>query len=93
MPTSFQSDELVSYASKMIMWSKREAEELLILVGSKGTVDMSKKLCGRLSQCQKMLLQISEQKLKTAATMIMRHHPARDPPEPFNAVGVRIIGW
>jgi hypothetical protein len=38
-----------------------------------------------------MLLQISEQQLKRAAVMIMRHDPSRDTPEPFNAVGVRII--
>ncbi len=39
-----------------------------------------------------MLLHICEQKLKRAVVMIMGHGPSRDTPEPFNAVGVRIIG-
>ena len=63
----------------------------MIPVRGKRTADMSQNLCGSLSQCLKMLLQISEQQLKRAALMIMRHDPSRDAPEPFNAVGVRII--
>jgi hypothetical protein len=34
---------------------------------------------------------LAQQQLKSAAVMIMRHDPSRDTPEPFNAVGVRII--
>ena len=64
----------------------------MILVWGKRTPDMSKDLCGNLGQRLKMLLHIGEQQLKRAAVMIMRHDPSRDPPEPFNAVGVRIIG-
>jgi hypothetical protein len=48
---------------------------------------MPKDLCGSLDQRLKMLLQIGEQKLKSAPVMIMRHDPSRDTPEPFNAVG------
>ena len=46
--------------------------------GGKGTPDMPKDLCGSLSQRLKMLLHIGEQKLKSAAVMIMRHDPSRD---------------
>src|SRR5438309_12122050 len=53
---------------------------------------MPKDLYGSSSQCLKMLLHIREQQLKGAAVMIMRHDPSRDTPEPFNAVGVGIIG-
>ena len=53
---------------------------------------MPKDLCGSLGQRLKMLLYIREQQLKCASVMIMRHDPSRDTPEPFNAVGVRIIG-
>lgn len=35
---------------------------------------------------------ISEQRLKVSPLMIMRDDPARDAPEPFDAIGVRIIG-
>ncbi len=64
----------------------------MILVWGKRTPDMSKDPCGSLSQHLKMLLDIGEQQLKRATVMIMRHDPSRDPPEPFNTVGVRIIG-
>jgi hypothetical protein len=39
-----------------------------------------------------MLLHIRKQQLEGATMMIMRHGPPRDAPEPFNAIGVRIIG-
>ena len=42
-------------------------------------------------ECLEMLRHIREQKLERLAMMIMRHDPSRDPPEPFNAIGVRII--
>ena len=64
----------------------------MILVRGKWTPDMPKDLRGSLGQRLKMLLQIGEQQLKSAPVMIMRHDPSRDTPEPFNAVGVRIIG-
>ena len=63
----------------------------MILVRSKGTAHMAKDLCRSSSQCLKMLLYIGEQQLKRPAVMIMRHEPSRDPPEPFNAVSIRII--
>jgi hypothetical protein len=53
---------------------------------------MTKDLVRSPSESLKMLLQIREQQLKRAAMMIMRDHPSRDAPEPFNAVGVGIIG-
>ena len=63
-----------------------------LLVRCKRAADMTKDLGRRPSQCLKMRLQIREQKVKRATMMIMRDHPPRDAPEPFNAVGVRIIG-
>src|ERR1700736_504713 len=53
----------------------------------KRTSDMPKDLCGSLSQCLKMPFHIGEQRLKSAAVMIMRHDPSRDAPEPWSA------GW
>ena len=64
----------------------------MILARGERTSDMPKDLSGSLGQRLKMLLHIGEQKLKSAALMIMRHDPSRDALEPFNAVGVRIIG-
>jgi hypothetical protein len=63
----------------------------LILVRGKGTADMAKNLCRSSSQRLKMFLHIGEQHLKSAAVMIMRHGSSPDAPEPFNAVGIRII--
>ena len=65
----------------------------MILVRGKGTTDMAKDLCGSPSQrlCNAAPY-LAQQQLKSAAVMIMRHDPSRDPPEPFNAVGIRIIG-
>ena len=54
---------------------------------------MPKDLYGSLGQRLKMLLHIREQQIKCAPVMIMRHDPSRDTPEPFNAIGVRIIDW
>src|ERR1017187_5902703 len=53
---------------------------------------MTKDLCGSLNQRLKMLLHIREQQLESAAVMIMGHDSSRDTPEPFNAVGIRVIG-
>ena len=63
----------------------------MIFVRGKGTADMAKDLCRSPSQRLKMLLHIREQQLESAAVMIMGHDPSRDSPEPFNAVGIRII--
>ena len=65
----------------------------MILVWGKRTPDMSKDLCGSLGQRLKMLLHIREQQLESTPVMMMSHDPSRDAPEPFNAIGVRIIGW
>ncbi len=64
----------------------------MILVRGKRTADMTKDLCGSPSQCLKMLLCIREQQLERAAVMIMGHDSSRDAPEPFDAVGIRVIG-
>ncbi len=64
----------------------------MILVRGKRTADMTKDLCGSPSQCLKMLLYIREQQLERAAVMIMGHDSSRDAPEPFDAVGIRVIG-
>ena len=63
-----------------------------LLVGCKRAANMPKDLGWSPSQCLKMRLQIREQQLECAAMMIMRDNPSRDAPEPFNTVGVRIIG-
>jgi len=54
---------------------------------------MAKDLSQGLGECVEMLLHIGEQQLERAAMMMMSHDPSRDAPEPFNAIGVRIIGW
>jgi hypothetical protein len=64
----------------------------LILIGRKWTPDMAQDLSRSLGECLEMLLYIREQQLKRVALMIMGHDPSRDTPEPFNAVGVGIIG-
>jgi len=64
----------------------------LILLRGKGTADMTKDLSRGLGECLEMLLHIGEQKLERAAMMIMCHDSSRDAPEPFDAVGVRIVG-
>ena len=64
----------------------------MLLVWSKRTADMSKDLCGSLRQRLKMLLHIREEQFESAAVMIMSHDSSRDAPEPFDAVGIRIIG-
>jgi hypothetical protein len=53
---------------------------------------MTKDLGRKASQCLKMVLQVREQQVERATMMIMRDHPPRDAPEPFNAIGIRIIG-
>ncbi|HEX4204418.1 MAG TPA: hypothetical protein VHZ51_09520 [Ktedonobacteraceae bacterium] len=53
---------------------------------------MTKDLSRSASQYLKMVLQVRKQKIECATMVIMRDHPSRDTPKPFNAVGVRIIG-
>src|SRR5258707_5994997 len=53
---------------------------------------MTKHLCGSLCECLKMSLYIRKQECEIAAVMIMCHDPSRDAPEPFDAVGIGIIG-
>src|SRR5437660_8130592 len=53
---------------------------------------MTKNLCGSLTQFLKMLLHIRQEQFERAAAMIMSHDSSRDAPEPFDAVGIRIIG-
>ena len=53
---------------------------------------MTEQGCGSLGENPKMVLHIREQELEISALMIMRHDPSRDTPEPFNAVGIGIIG-
>lgn len=49
---------------------------------------MTKNLGRRAGQRLKMGLQVREQKVERAPMMIMRDHPSRDAPEPFDAVGI-----
>ena len=53
---------------------------------------MTKHLCGSLCECLKMSLHIRKQECEIAAVMIVCHDPSRDAPEPFDAVGIGIIG-
>ena len=53
---------------------------------------MAKDFSRGLGEYLEMLLHIGKQKLERVAMMIMCHDPPRDAPEPFNAIGVRIIG-
>jgi hypothetical protein len=64
----------------------------MILIWCKRTADMTKHLCGSLCECLKMRLHIREQECEITAVMIMCHNPSRDPPEPFDTVGIGIIG-
>ena len=64
----------------------------MLLIWSKRTADMTKNLCGSFTQRLKMLLHIREEQFESAAVMIMSHDSSRDAPEPFDAVGIRIIG-
>src|SRR5215472_8083538 len=63
-----------------------------LLVRGKRAANMTKNLGRRASRCLKMCLQVSKEKVECAAMVIMCHNAPRDTPEPFNAVGVRIIG-
>src|SRR5260221_7431551 len=53
---------------------------------------MTKDLCRSPSQGLKMLLHIRQEQFERAAVMIMGHDSSRDAPEPFDAVGIRVIG-
>ncbi len=53
---------------------------------------MSEHICGSQGECLKMGLHIRDQEVEIPPLMIMSDHPSRDAPEPFNAVGIRIIG-
>src|SRR5216684_971548 len=83
---------LLLNASKLIMRPERVAEEQLDPCLGKRTPDMTKHISRSLGQCLKMVLHIREQEREITAVMIMSHDPSRDAPEPFNAVGIRIIG-
>src|SRR5712691_2452335 len=48
-------------------------------------------ISGSLRESLKMGVHIRKQELEIAALMIMRDHPPRDAPEPFNTVGIGII--
>src|SRR5450755_2874187 len=58
----------------------------------KRTADMTEHICGNQGERPKMGLHIGDQELEVMPLMIMRDHASRDTPEPFNAVGVGIIG-
>ena len=64
----------------------------MLLIWRKRTADMSKDLCGSFSQRLKMLLHIRKKLFERASVMIMGDDSSRDAPEPFDAVGIRIIG-
>jgi len=74
------------------MRPERVTEEPLDLSRGKWTANMTKDLGRGLDECLEMLIHIGEQQLEGATMMIMRHGPPRDTPEPFDAVGIWIIG-
>ncbi len=53
---------------------------------------MTEHVSGSLGECLKMDLHIGEQEREISTLMIMRDNPSRDPPEPFNTVGLRVVG-
>ncbi len=53
---------------------------------------MTKDLSWCVSQCLKMVFHIHKQKFERVAMMVMRDNSSRDAPEPFNAIGVRVVG-
>ena len=52
---------------------------------------MTKQVIGGAGERLKVRSGISEQRVKVFALMIMRDDAARDAPEPFNAIGIRVI--
>ena len=62
------------------------------LIWRKWTADMTEHLFGSQGERLKMGLHIRDQECEIASLMSMRDHPSRDAPEPFNAVGIGIIG-
>lgn len=65
------------------------AEEHLCLAQTDYRYDKARK---PESQCLKMGLHIRKQEREIAAVMMMRHDPSGDTPEPFNTIGIRVIG-
>jgi len=65
---------------------------IFVLVGRKRTADMAEHVSRSLGECLKMGLHVREQKIKMAALMVMRDHSSRDATEPFNTVGIGIMG-
>ena len=64
----------------------------MVILWGKRTANMPKDLAGSAGQRLKMLLHIPEELLERATVMIVRHDSSRDAPEPFDAVGIRVIG-
>src|SRR5215470_5307359 len=62
------------------------------LVGRKRTANMTEQLIRGLAECLTKGVHICEQKLEVSPLVIMCDHSSRDTPEPFNAVGIGIIG-
>jgi hypothetical protein len=60
-------------------------------VRSKRAADMTKQIIRRLRERLKVRSGISQERLKVFAMMIMRDDAAGDAPEPFNAIGIRVI--
>jgi hypothetical protein len=58
----------------------------------KRTADMTKHIFGSQGECLKMDLHIGDQEFESSPLMSMGDHPSRDAPEPFNTVGIGIIG-
>ena len=50
----------------------------MLLIWSKRTADMTKNLCGSLTQFLKMLLHIRQEQFERAAAMMMSHDSSRD---------------
>ena len=53
---------------------------------------MTKHIFGSQGECLKMDLHSGDQEFESSPLMSMGDHPSRDAPEPFNTVGIGIIG-
>src|ERR1039457_1589223 len=62
------------------------------LIWRKRTADMTEHIFGSQGERLKMGLDIGDQECEISPLMIMRDHPSRDAPEPFDAVRIGIIG-
>ena len=72
--------------------SSRCLRAIWSFVWSIWTADMTKQGKRGPGQCLKVCFNTGEQPLKVAPLMIMGDDAARDAPEPFNPMGIRIIG-